>query len=86
MKIKKHIFKANLFKKLKKKFIIQANEDNQLDNVIIYNSETFVKDWPVPKAVFFNPVPKTMGKHDQDLTDEAIETCKRHTIVMEVEN
>ena len=59
---------------------------SQLNNVIVYDIETYNKDRAVPYAIGFYPVSKIVSKWDRDLTQDEIDKCLNDVRIFEGEN
>ena len=49
--------------------------DSQLNNVIVYDIETYNKERAIPYAIGFYPVSKIVSKWNRDLTQKEIDKC-----------
>ena len=57
--------------------------DSQLNNVIVYDIETYNKERAIPYAIGFYPVSKIVSKWDRDLTQTEIDKCLNDISIFE---
>ena len=60
--------------------------DSQLNNVLVYDIETYNKERAIPYAIGFYPVSKIVGKWNRDLTQTEIDKCLNDIIIFKGEN
>ena len=65
---------------------IPKKVDSQLNNVIVYDIETYNKDRAIPYAVGFYPVSKIVSKWNRDLTQTEIDKCLNDITIFKGEN